>query len=216
VRAAAVARAGRARLHPDEFLRIKGARKLGLAEMRVLRELFVLREEHARARDLPPFKVLAPQALLVLAQAQPTSLSALDRTRVVPPSLLRRIGDAIVAAVQRARSLGPLERVPDLPSRSEESELDEVESELHDRLKQWRKERAQREGVDSSLILNRRVLLRLVDERPQSRADLERTEGLVRWQLDLFGDEILRVVADFEADVRAGRVAPRRGRGRSR
>jgi ribonuclease D len=160
--------------------------------------------------------VLAPQALLVLAEAQPTSLSALDRTRIVPPSLLRRIGDEIVAAVQRARAEGPLERVPELPSRSEESELDEIESELHDRLKHWRKERAVREGIDSSLILNRRVLLRLVEERPKSRGELERVEGIVRWQLDLFGDEILRVVADFEADLQAGRISLRRNRGRPR
>jgi ribonuclease D len=200
--------------HPDEFLRIKGARKLTLAQMRVLRELFVLREEHARARDLPPFKVLAPQALLVLAQSQPQSFSALERMRAVPPGLLRRIGGEIVAAVQRARELGPLERVPDLPWRSEESELDEIEAELHDRLKQWRKERANREGIDSSLILNRRVLLRLVEERPRRRADLERIEGLVPWQLDLFGDEILKVIASFESDLGAGRIAPRRGRGR--
>ncbi len=197
--------------HPDEFLRIKGARRLGLLEMRVLRELFVLREEHARARDLPPFKVLAPQAMLELAQAQPLSPRALEH--LVPPGVQRRIGGEIVAAIQRGKALGPFPRVPQAPSRSEESELDEVQTELHERLKQWRKERAQREGLDSSLVLNRRVLLRLAEDRPAARASLETVEGLLAWQIELFGDELLCVIQAFERDLAAGKIDLRR-RGR--
>ncbi len=197
---------------PDEFLRIKGARRLSLSEMRVLREIFVLREKLARERDVPPFKVLAPQAMIAVAQAQPTSLRALDRVRIVPPSVLRRLGNELVSAVKRAREAGPLETVPRLPSRSDESELDETELELHERLKQWRKERGQREGLDSSLVLNRRVLLRLAEERPRDRAVLERVEGLLSWQVELFGDELLRVIATFERDLAAGKVEFRRGR----
>jgi len=197
--------------HADEFLRIKGARRLNLLEMRVLRELFVLREEHARARDLPPFKVLAPQAMLALAEAQPVSPRALER--FVPPGIQRRIGGEILAAIQRAKSLGPFARVPPLPSRSEESELDEAELELHERLKQWRKDRAQRERLDSSLVLNRRVLLRLAEDRPATRAALEGIEGLLSWQIELFGDELLGVIQAFERDLAAGKIEPRR-RGR--
>jgi ribonuclease D len=209
-RLAALEPVGRS-FNPDEFLRIKGARRLSLAEMRILRELFVLREEHARARDLPPFKVLAPQALLALAQGQPASPRALDR--YVPPSVQRRLGAEIVAAIQRGKELGPFPKVPRLPARSEESELDEAEAELHERLKQWRKERALREGLDSALVLNRRVLLRLAADRPASRADLARIEGLLAWQIELFGDELLDLIQDFARDLAAGRIELRR-RGR--
>jgi len=178
--------------------------------MRVLRELFVLREEHARARDLPPFKILAPQALLEIAQGQPMSQRALER--FVPPGVQRRLGPEIVAAIQRGKSLGPLPRVPELPSRADD-DLDEIGVELHERLKQWRKERAQREGLDSSLVLNRRVLERLAADRPASRAVLAKTEGLLAWQIELFGDELLGVIQTFERDLAAGKVELRR-RGR--
>jgi ribonuclease D len=197
--------------NPDEFLRIKGARRLSLMELRVLKELFVLREEHARARDLPPFKVLAPQAMLALAQSQPTSPRALER--FISPGIQRRIGNDVLAAIQRGKALGPFPRVPSLPPRSEESELDEIETELHERLKQWRKLRAQREGFDSSLVLNRRVLLRLAEDRPATREDLAKIEGLLAWQIELFGDEILAVIQAFERDLAAGKIEPRR-RGR--
>lgn len=196
--------------HPDEFLRIKGARRLSLAEMRVLRELYVVREEHARARDLPPFKILAPQAMLELAQAMPTSARALER--FVPPGVLRRIGNELVAAIQRGLELGPFARVPELPARGEDPELDEAGHELHERLKQWRKERAQRENLDSALVLNRRVLERLAAGRPGSRADLASVDGLLSWQIELFGDELLRVIQGFERDLAAGKIEFRRRR----
>ena len=131
----------------------------------------------------------------------------------MPPSVQRRIGGEIVAAIQRGKALGPFPRVPQAPSRSEESELDEVETELHERLKQWRKERAQREGFDSSLVLNRRVLLRLAQDRPAARNGLEEVEGLLAWQIELFGDELLSVIQAFERDLAAGKIDPRR-RGR--
>lgn len=197
--------------HPDEFLRIKGARRLSLLGMRVLRELFVLREEHARARDLPPFKILAPQAMLALAEGQPTSVRALDR--FLAPAVQRRIGPEIVAAIQRARELGPFPRIPRLPARSEEAELDEYQIELHERLKQWRKERAIREQLDSSLVLNRRVLERLALEAPPDRDALARVEGLLPWQIELFGDELLTVIRTFQSDRAEGRLELRR-RGR--
>jgi ribonuclease D len=196
--------------HPDEFLRLKGARRLSLGDMRILRELFVLREEQARARDLPPFKVLAPQALVELAQARPTTPRALEH--LVPPSVQRRLGGEILAAIRRGIELGPLARVPSDPQRNDDESLDEAASELHERLKQWRKERAQREGFDSSLLLNRRVLLRLAQLHPSNEAALERVEGLLPWQRESYGAELLAVVHEFERALAAGEIELRRRR----
>ncbi len=195
--------------HPDDFLRIKGARRLGLSEMRALREIFVLREHFARERDVPPFKVLAPAAMLALAQSQPGSLRALERVPGLPPSVIRRIGHDLVAALARARELGPLQRIPSTPARNENHDLDVVESELHERLKTWRKERALREKIDSSLVLNRHVLERLARERPKSRAGLEKA-GLLPWQLELFGQELVEGIANFEKDLAEGKIEFRR------
>jgi superfamily II DNA helicase RecQ len=131
----------------------------------------------------------------------------------VPPGVLRRIGGEILAAIGRARAAGPLERLPRPPSRSEESELDEVEQELHERLKQWRRARGPSEGLEAAHGRNRRVLLRLATERPRTRTDLEHVDGLLAWQIDLFGDELLGVIQAFERDLASGNVEPRR-RGR--
>ncbi|MEM7309675.1 MAG: HRDC domain-containing protein [Planctomycetota bacterium] len=197
---------------PDEFLRIKGARTLSPMHMQVLRELHILRDGLARERDLPPFKVLGNHVLIALAKSQPSSQRQLGRVEELSPRVARRIGSDLLGAIERAKEMGPMKRVPQLPSRDGTGELSEESYELHERLKTWRKTRAQAEGYDASLILNRHVLLRLAAARPGSAADLEEVEGLQDWQRELFGEEILATCDAFEDDLEAGRIELRRRR----
>ena len=93
--------------------------------------------------------------------------------------------------------------------------LREEEVELHDRLKSWRKDRAKSEGIDSSLVLNRHALVRLAETRPGDLDALTGVEGVLDWQVQLFGHELLDVVERFESDLSAGRISPN-GRRRRR
>lgn len=197
---------------PDEFLRLKGARSLRPHQMQALRELYMLRDELAQERDLPPFKVLGNPVLLALAVAQPTTPGQLARVEELSPRVARRIGPRITAAIARAKELGPLKAMPQLRSRDGTGELSEEAFELHERLKNWRKDRAQEEGIDASLILNRIVLLRLASEAPTTPEALRRIEGLEAWQQELFGAEVLEVTRAFAADLAAGRIESRRHR----
>lgn len=194
---------------PNDFLRLKGARSLRPPEMQALRELFCMRDRLARERDVPPFKVLGHPLLVSIARARPKSLRSLERLNGVSPRQLRKVGREILEALERADELGPLKRVPPTPSRRDIS-LDEIESELHDRLKAWRKGHALSQGIDSSLVLNRKVLLRIASERPRGREALARIEGLLRWQEESFGDELVQLIETFEKDVKAGKVPPPR------
>ncbi|MCZ6596653.1 MAG: HRDC domain-containing protein [Planctomycetota bacterium] len=196
----------------DEFIRLKGARTLGPSQMQALRELYIMRDHMARERDVPPFKVLGNAALVDAAGALPTSQRQLDRVDGISPRLVRRLGNEILRAVSRAKKKGPLKKAPQLPSRDGTGELDEEQGELHDRLKRWRKNTATRQGMDSSLVLNRRTLLLLAKKRPRSESGLTAVNGLLDWQIREFGDDILAVVHDFEEDLAAGRVELRRRR----
>ncbi len=192
--------------NPDEFLRLKGARTLGPSQMQTLRELYILRDKMAEARDLPPFKVLGNNVLVEIARVQPGSTRQLGKVESLSPRVARRIGDELVAAVQRAKKKGPLKGIPQLPSKDGTGELDEEQYELHERLKRWRKGRAEKEGIDASLVLNRHVLLRLASRRPKSDRGLAAVDGMQDWQIELFGEEILAAVAAFEADLKADKV----------
>ena len=193
----------------DDFIRLKGARSLRLLEMQVLRELFCMRDKFAQDRDVPPFKVLSHPLLVWLAELCPKNLRALEQGKGISPRQVRQFGHEIVEAVHRAQNLGPLRRVPSPAPRSDIT-LDEIESELHERLKVWRKRHAGSQGIDSSLVLNRKVLLRLARGRPKGREALVATEGLLSWQEEAFGDELLAIVAGFERDLAAGRIRTKR------
>jgi len=84
---------------PEGYRRIKGARALDPAGLRVLRALYLAREERARAADRPPFKVLGDHTLLELARRRPHDPSALREIQGVTPSVVRRMGEAILKAV---------------------------------------------------------------------------------------------------------------------
>jgi ribonuclease D len=200
---------------PDEFIRIKGARRMNPRQQQALRELFVLRDELARARDLPPFKVLGNDALTAIAAAQPRHPEALAELPGLSPRLLGRLGRPILDALRRAHEKGPLARPPRLPAKDGTSELDDAGFELHERLKSWRKEQADSDRMDSSLVLHRSALQRTAEARPKTAAELERLSEIQPWQVERYGAAILRVVARFESDLAAGRIelSPRR-RGR--
>ncbi len=198
--------------NPDEFVRIKGVRDLSGEGKQALRELYVLRDRLAEDVNRPPFKVLSNQVLIEVARSAPKSIKSLSGIPGLSSRMLRRMGDDILDAVDRARELGPMKSLPQLPSRDGLGVLDDEAYELHERLRQWRKERADSEGIDSSLVLNRHVMLELAQARPASLERLADVDGIRDWQLERFGAELVELVLDFERDLAEGRVVPTRGR----
>lgn len=195
---------------PDEFVRIKGARDLQPLERRILRELYVLREKMALELGRPPFKVIGNESLVAIAASKPRTMFQLGRVDGISHGQARRLGQGILAAIERANELGPLTKLPRLPNREGTSGFTEQETELHERLKQWRKGAAASAGIDSAYLVNRHVLLRIAGKRPRSPEALEKIEGIEPWQIEELGKPILAVVETFEADLAAGRIQFRR------
>jgi ribonuclease D len=84
---------------PEGWRRIRGARELDEAGKTVLRALYLAREECARAADRPPFKVLAEPTMVEIARRRPALPEALAAIPGITPSVMRRMGDAIRAAI---------------------------------------------------------------------------------------------------------------------
>ncbi|TDJ67360.1 MAG: ribonuclease D [Planctomycetota bacterium] len=200
---------------PDLFVRIKGVRDLDPIGRRILREVFIVREELAERRDVPPFRIMSNQVLFELARANPKDTRALARVHGFSSGMVRRLGDPVLAAIDRAHELGPLARLPVAPRRDGTDGQSEETLELYDRLRKWRKGVADAEGIESSYLLNRHVLLRIAEKRPSSTTELARIEGLAPWQIDMFADEMTEVVREFERALAKGELfkrRPRRGR----
>lgn len=201
--------------HADDFVRIKGARALDPRGASALRELYAMREKLAERYDLPPFRILGNKTMLDIARRRPRNEKELLRVEGVTPKVLGRSGDRIRRALERAERRGPIDRLPS-PPRRDGVHLDEIEGELHERLKRVRKDASEAEGIESAYLINRHVLTALAKERPTSFASLEGLDLLEDWQLDRFGDPILDTVVAFERDVARGVVPTRRRSRRSR
>ncbi len=196
--------------HPNDFARIKGARALDPKGISALRELHGMREKLAERYDLPPFRILGNKTMLEIAQVRPRNEKELLRIDGVTPKVLGRSGDRIRRALERAERNGPISRLPTPHRRDGTGGLDEIESELHDRLKRMRKEASEKVGIESAYLLNRHILLQLAKERPTSMAAVEDLECMEPWQLDRFADQVLDVVVAFERDLARGNVPDRR------
>jgi len=85
---------------PEGWRKMKGARELDLAGGAVLRALWVAREERASALDRPPFKVMPEQSMVEVARRRPRGEAELLRVPGVTTVVLRRMGAAVLAAIQ--------------------------------------------------------------------------------------------------------------------
>ncbi len=90
---------------PEGYRRLREARALDEEGRAVLRALYSAREARARELDRPPFKVLAEATMIEIARRRPRSVDELARLPGVTPSVLRRLGADILAAVGGAATV---------------------------------------------------------------------------------------------------------------
>ncbi len=92
----AAARAHARVFDPDGWRRLRGARELDAEGKRVLRALWIAREERASAIDKPPFKVIPETAMVELARRRPREQSAIRSIPGITPKVMERAGAAIL------------------------------------------------------------------------------------------------------------------------
>ena len=94
---------------PEEvFLRLTAPSRLSPLEAAVARELVHWREETARRQDRPVRSVLPDRLVTQLARRRPQTMEALRKERGVGEGILRRHGQAVLAAVRRGEQAAPV------------------------------------------------------------------------------------------------------------
>ena len=191
---AAVPAGVRATFDPEGFWRIALPNQLTRREAAILRELVLVREDAARQRNMPPFKILTDKALVALSRAAPTSLDAMESVEGVGPGQVRRYGRDLLAAIRRGQAARPPSPPPAEPA------ADPQLVERYSALREWRKERAQSRGVESDVIVSREALWALAQRMPATTDDLQSIPELGAWRASRYGDDMLRVLDRFRPD----------------
>lgn len=199
----------------DEFVKIKGVDDLSGSERRVLRELYVMRHEIAEKLDRPAFKVLSNEVLMRLARAQPQTDEELRRQKILSHRTRDQRGAEVLATIQRARELGPVNAVKLPQAPRDVGKLNDEQRAAYEGLRVWRKAVAAERGTDASLVLLRRTMIELsrLRSRPRHLSDLTSSGLLEPWRVRHYGAGILRALN--EASNRRNERRQRRG-GRDR
>lgn len=181
-----------------DFERIRGARRLkGPARDRIA-ALHAWRERRAAEQDVPPFRVLGADAMLVLAEAPPADLGAFAGVKGVGRALVRRHGaDLLQLLGSPPAAAPPRARVPGKRDREREARVHQA--------------RAVRDAVAAALALEPGVLapragLDLFAERlPRSADELAACLGR-RWRSDVLAEHLLPLAARWREGGHAGRA----------
>jgi DNA helicase II / ATP-dependent DNA helicase PcrA len=75
---------------------------------------------------------------------------------------------------------------------------------LFERLRTWRRQRADQDGVPPYVVFNDRTLAALAERRPRSRPELLTVEGIGPGKLERYGEDLLRLIADSASSSAAG------------
>ena len=170
--------------------RINGARKLSPKKAAVLARLCEYREDVAKKKDLPVFKVLSAKTLLLLAEESPTSVNQLLSLNIPGGKAIQRHAKGLVDAIQNGMT-----SKPELPPRKKR--LDDSYLAREKALRDWRKITARKMNVNSAVVLPREILYRLISSNPKNRSELAQVLKEVPWRLERFGDDILSILLNI-------------------
>lgn len=168
----------------ERWERIDGQQDLTPRGRTILNELCLSREKLAERLKRPLFKVLNDQALLKLAQTEPDSIDAL-KTAGLSERQIDRFGRAVLEAVQRGQT-APLVKPTEI-----EKPSNPILNRLN-KLKNWRKKKAEELGVESDIVLPRVYLMPLAEHNPRTLEALSVVMSDSPWRLEHFGAEILK------------------------
>src|SRR6266568_2163631 len=148
----------------------------------------------AGREDKAPFRIIGNDALLAVSRALPATRADLGHIRELPSSLARRHGDALLHAVQQAKSL-PETALPRLERRPPPRVPKDPGFDARlERVKAVRNRIATELGLDPGVLSGRTTLEAVARARPANRVALEQIGEIRRWQIDVLGDALLEAV----------------------
>ncbi len=179
---------------PEGYWKLALSNRLKKRETAILREVYLLREEIAAEENVPTFKIVTNKALVNIARDAPANMRQLNDVRAVPGAQVRRYGQRLLAAVDEGMT-APVPEPPPQPKPPPTAVAD-----CYLMLQQWRKHKGNARGVASDLVLPKSIMWQLAYKVPQTLDDLKQIEGLGPQRVQLYGEELIELLAQFDPE----------------
>ena len=166
------------------FLSVKGSYQLDGQGRAILKRLFVLREEEAYRRNIPPYYVIPHEALISLASDRSVDLNGYAFLKHGRNTQLgRQIQANIVAGLNDPPIDPPFAHYP------ARTAMSRAATKLLNQLKMWRIARADELNIDTSLVWSMASLKR-ISRCPDSFHVEQHDSEIRRWQRGMFALEV--------------------------
>ena len=181
----------------DPVTRVKGARQLSPREIMALRAALKWRDGIARDRDRAPFRVVGDAVLMAVIKDPPRSVEALGALKGMSPRLAKQMGKFLLADLEKVDSL-PDDDVLPFPrwNRNGPGRPSPEEEAAADRVRAFRTELSADLGLERGVLLSNGQISAIVRATPRTLEALRAVSGIRTWQVDLLGEEVLRILKD--------------------
>jgi ribonuclease D len=170
---------------PDGYSRLSGAKELDGVGLRILRDLYLLRNSEAERRDRAAFRIVPDQALVLIARERVTA----DR-KGIPRGFWQRYGRRVAGIVRGAKDRGPIKPRRRKSSRGAPTPPDIKK--VYEALRRWRSGAAEERGVEPWVVARNELLLRIAQAGPKDEAAL--AGHMAPFRMKEYGAAILAVL----------------------
>ncbi len=176
------------------FPGFKGAARLDPRSLAVLENLLGFRDQEARRRDRPHFKVLGNNPIMEICRIKPLSKSDLAGIKDLSPKQIDHMGQSLIEEVGKGLDL-PEEILPVYPKKVWQR-LKPRERARVKELKKWRERIGSQWRVDPAVICTNAQLEAISVANPAKPEAMESIEGIRKWQIRLFGPDICNILKE--------------------
>ncbi len=156
----------------------------------LLEALWQWREEEAKRRDRPPFKIATDQTLAALTIAQPQQIQELAQVDGLGEKQIQQYGKVLLATIVDGQN----RPMPELPTSDRHEQLEKVVQHRYDALRQWRTGMAEKRGVAPEIIFSNSILLSLAQRMPQSEREMLEIPEIGPWKAKTYSGAVLKTL----------------------
>jgi len=174
------------------FLKFKGAGQFRPRNLVILENILQVRKEFAEKKDRPAFKIFGNNVVTEIVNARPVTIRQLEKIRELSQKQIGMYGESLIKAVKDALAVQN-DDLPVFPKRNIPV-LSQGVPERIKKLREWRDRRAEEMGMDPALICNKSLMTAIAAQKPRQAEALKNIEEMRQWQIQTFGEEIIRVL----------------------
>ncbi|HIJ21134.1 MAG TPA: HRDC domain-containing protein [Deltaproteobacteria bacterium] len=167
---------------------------MGARDLAVLENLLLMRDQMAKKRDCPHFKVLGNNPVLEIVKLKPLNKRELTGISGLSPKLIGLMGDAIIEKVREGLEL-PGSELETFPKKTMKRLLATETSRIK-ALKKWRERIGEKRRIDPSLVCTNAQIQALAIANPKGPEEMKGIQEIRKWQVELFGPAICGVLQD--------------------